>query len=178
MSPFMQLKGDDILEVSLLSLSPMAYPTPVEEAVLMDDDDPKPQEAKVTTTCPSNNPEQAPQPKSAARLGWTVAGPQGAQAQPLLPPPGFNQLSLASRPPPLKNIKPRVKIPIRAWQPNFHGFYADGHSHSQEWINRWAWMLLWNVGHLMPMPEPAWDPMLTWYQLRSNGPVNWVSTHS
>ena len=73
----MHLKGDDILEASLLEAAdngPGASQTLAEEATLLGKD-PTPQEARETTTCPPDCQEDTPEPKDAAG----VVGPLDIQ---------------------------------------------------------------------------------------------------
>ena len=77
MEPLMHLKGDDILEASLLEAAdnePGASLTLAEEATLLGKD-PTPWEAWETTICPPDCLKEIPEPKVTAR----VVGPQDIQ---------------------------------------------------------------------------------------------------
>ena len=87
MEPIMCLKGEDILEASLLRATdnePGASPILVEETTLLGKD-PTPQEAQEAITCSPDFPEETPKPKVTARVG----DPLDIQQQIPLLPPGF-----------------------------------------------------------------------------------------
>ena len=104
-----QFREEDVLEVPLLEPANnvhVASPTPVEEAMPLDE----PQEALVTATCPLTCKDQAPKCESVARLGETATEPQDMQTCPV-PPPGFRPPPPRSEPPPLEEDKPLIGIP-------------------------------------------------------------------
>ena len=82
MEPIMWLKGNNILEASLLEVAdyePGVSPNQAEEATLLGKD-PRPQEAWKTTTHPPDCPEETPEPRVVTR----VADPQNVWQQ--MPP--------------------------------------------------------------------------------------------
>ena len=105
----MCIKGDDILEASLLKAAdnkPRASQTSAEEATFLGED-PASQEAwKTTRHCP-DHPEETPRPEGAAGL----ADRQDAQEQVPPLPPGFGLPTPLSGPPPLEDAGPLVSIP-------------------------------------------------------------------